>query len=223
MEESLRSFINFRKNLCLSFKNYSDANMNLLDSLSSNLSAKSLAQLTLNSEYKRKYTSAYKSVAKLEYRDDMSMPSIASELVPSPEKRSFHMMALDVTPAKAVYSKKKGDRTPVYSPTKIPGQKPITVGHKYSFVVSLPEKKDTSPPWVLPLDVKRVKSSKKDHEVGADQIQELLKNQRLPYGKELTMVLGDTSYGSKQFLKKLESDLKKTACHGKDQRITGSV
>lgn len=223
MEESFRSFINFRKKLCLSFKNYADANMNLLDSLCSNLNAKSLAQLTLNSEYKRKYTSVYKSVDKLEYRDDMSMPSIASELVSSPEKRSFHMMALDVTPVKAVYSNKKGDRTLVHSPTKIPGQKPITVGHKYSFIVSLPEKKDTSPPWVLPLDVKRVKSSKKDHEVGADQIKELLKNQRLPYGKDLAMVLGDTSYGCKQFLKQLESDLKKTACNGKDQRIKGSV
>ena len=197
--------------------------MNLLDSLSSNLNAKSLAQLTLNSEYKRKYTSVYKSVAKLEYNPGMSMASIAAELVQKPTKRTFHMIALDVTPVKAVYSNKKDDRTPVYSPTKIPGQKPITVGHKYSFVVSLPEKKDTSPPWVLPLDVKRVKSSKKDHEVGADQIKELLKNPQLPYGNELTMALGDTSYGIKKFLKNLESDLKKTACHGKGQRITGSV
>lgn len=223
MKESVRFFINFRKKLRLSFKNYPDANMNLLDSLSSNLNAKSLAQLTLNNEYKRKYTSLYKSIAHFEFTSGMSMPALAADLIQKPKGRSFHMIALDVTPVKAVYSNKKADRTPVYSPTKIPGQKPITVGHKYSFVVSLPEKEESSPPWVLPLDAKRVKSSKKDYEVGADQIKALLKNPLLPYGNELTMALGDTSYGSKKFLKSLEKELKKTAHYGQSKWVTSSV
>lgn len=216
-------FINFRKKLRLSFKNYSDATMNLLDSLSSNINAKSPVQLTLNSEYKRKYTSLYKSVVHFEFTEGSSLSTLASDFIPIPRKKSFHLIALDVTPVKSVYADKKSDRTPVYSPTKIPGQKPITVGHKYSFVVSLPEKKEFSPPWVIPLDAKRVKSSEKDYEVGSAQIKSILQNPSLPYGNELTMILGDTAYGAKKNLKSLEDELKKTAYDGKSQQLQGSL
>ncbi len=87
------------------------------------------------------------------------MTELLIEQCPQPIKKPFELMAVDCSSNPRIYSKKLEDRGVVHSPTKVPGQIPITVGHQYSSVVFLPERSDPSEPhWVVPLSTVRVKN-----------------------------------------------------------------
>lgn len=75
------------------------------------------------------------------------------------------------------------DRTFVHCPNTIAGNKPVTIGHDYSVLSFLPEKASPRvPPWVVPLVVRRVKSTEKASQVGAEQITAVVTDEMLPFG-----------------------------------------
>ena len=95
-------------------------------------------------------------------------------VVPPPEKRSFHLLGLDVTPVPRPYAKTLADRGFVYQPNQIRGNKPITIGHPYSILAELPEKvAPYDAPWTIPLIAQRVGIDQTAREVGTEQINQI--------------------------------------------------
>ena len=84
---------------------------------------------------------------------------LAEECAANALQKGISLFAIDCTAAPRIYADKVRDRTTVHSPTHVPGQKPITVGHEYSVLVYLPDREeDKEKHWVVPLSVKRVES-----------------------------------------------------------------
>jgi hypothetical protein len=75
------------------------------------------------------------------------------------------------------------------------------VGHSYSVLAGLPEKDDKkAPPWVIPLSIRRVPTDKKATDVGASQLEDILKDKELPFGSHLSSVVGDSTYSACEFI-----------------------
>ena len=138
------------------FKNRPRAITNLIDVICTDNGAKSPVQLSLSPLFEGHYSNITKAVHNLsinwrKYR------KLLGETVTKIPKKSFYLLAVDVTPCERKYSKKLEDKTFIHKPNTIKG-KPITIGHDYSQVVCIPEFSAEDAPWVIPLDMQRVKS-----------------------------------------------------------------
>ena len=86
--------------------------MELLDSLSSNLEASSVVELSLNPLFRRDYNSLYKAIQDFlpppnhpDYEKAVDgLFSIVSATVPPPSERQFYLFGVDVTPYPRPYS-----------------------------------------------------------------------------------------------------------------------
>ncbi len=153
------------------FPSGQDAAMDLVDSSSSNTSATSVVELSLNSLHRRNYCSITRVIDEFYSPIDLSKNQqqnkeatrILSEPCITRSVRQFHLFAVDITPGPRVFSPTLTDRGYVYSPNNsIAGNKPITVGHQYSIAAYLPEKASAlSSPWVVPLSCERIKTDQK--------------------------------------------------------------
>ena len=77
----------------------------------------------------------------------------------------------------------------------------MTIGHQYSTVAQgLEPEAGVSSSWVLPLLTERVATDEDKEMVGSEQIERLLKDEKLPFGRELTVEVGDTSYSKPAYL-----------------------
>jgi hypothetical protein len=213
MNEHIAEFTDLRKKLHSSIPYRADAIIDLIDALSANTQAKSVAELSLDPLFRRKYTSLYDAVdnffvasrpekAKQE-RDahQKSLMHIVAPLCPRPTKRNFYLFALDATSQPRQFANTLQDRGFVYKPNPIAKNKPVTIGHSYSILVAMPEKKGNNvPPWVLPLSSRRVPTDEKATDIGAAQVEALLEDKGLPFGQELTVLVADSAYSAVTFL-----------------------
>lgn len=215
MESKGRQLSEFRKELYQSFPYRADAILDLIDALASNGSAKSPAELSLNSQFQRQYGSLYRAVDKFFNSTDpqkaegerseyqQKLMRIVGRQCSKPVERNFHLFGLDATGQPRPFAQTLKDRGIHYYPNPAPGNKPVMVGHSYSVLTALPEKKGrTSPPWVIPLSIQRVPTVKKATEVGSDQIADLLKDETLCFGRDLSVLVGDSDYSARCFLAK---------------------
>jgi hypothetical protein len=93
----------------------------------------------------------------------------------APSQRKYHLLATDVTSAPRPFAETLRDRGFVYQPNTIKGNKPIAIGHQYSFWAWLPETTlPKSGNWVVPLSMQRVPSQANKEQTGAKQLGELL-------------------------------------------------
>jgi hypothetical protein len=158
----------------------------LLDALSGNTQARSVVELCLNGPFRSGYGSVYTAIqeffqagspetAGADRRDwEQGLVRLTAPFLPPPHQRPFWLMGLDVTSAPRPYAHTLVDRSCVHQPTLISGNKPITIGHAYSALLLLPEKDSSqSPPWVVPLSMRRVTSQETGPAVGAQQLQAL--------------------------------------------------
>jgi len=136
--------------------------MELLDSLSSNQQASTVAELSLNPLFRRDYNSLYRGIQEFlphstseKYPQAVdSLLSVVANTVPPPINRSFYLFGLDVTPHPRPYSATLEDKKYIYQPNAIKGNKPINIGHSYSVIAALPERSETGlVPWVIPLSL----------------------------------------------------------------------
>lgn len=109
-----------------------------------------------------------------------------------------------MTPALRPYSPKLADKSIVYQPTTTPGNKPIGVGHVYSLLACLPEK-GSAAPWILPLDMQRVCTTQKGHEVGIDQFIGCVAENPSVVKDKLCVITGDSSYFTPRNQEKVEA------------------
>ena len=111
------------------------------------------------------------------------------------------MFGTDVTYLPRQFARTLADRTFVHCPNAITGNKPITIGHDYSILSCLPEKASSgSPPWVVPLIVRRVQSTEKANQVGAEQIAAVVTDETLPFKGKLCVVVEDSAYSARSHL-----------------------
>lgn len=111
----------------------------------------------------------------------------------STASQGFFLFGTDVTPALRPFSPKLADKSIVYQPTTTPGNKPIGVGHAYSLLACLPEKSRAAP-WLLPLDMQRVCTTQKGHEVGIDQFISCVAENQSVVKDKTCVITGDSSY-----------------------------
>jgi hypothetical protein len=189
----------FREQVYQHFNKRADTLMELVDALSSNQFARSVAELSLAPSMRRTYSALYKGIAACEL-PNTTLAHLAAPHIPAPQQRNFRLLAVDVSSHPRLYSDTLADRSCVYAPTVIKGTKPITIGHQYSTVVSLPEKVAGDAPWVIPLSTQRVASDADKELVGAEQLHALLTATTLPFGQELSVSVHDSSYSKPTFL-----------------------
>ncbi|MGB5631291.1 MAG: transposase [Waterburya sp.] len=112
---------------------------------------------------------------------------------------------MDVTPLPRPYAQTLEERTIIYQPNTVKGNKPINIGHSYSILTSLPEREETGDvPWAIPLTVERVKSDQTGKQVGSQQLKQILTNENLPWSNHLSVVVVDSDYSAKTFLAEQE-------------------
>src|SRR5947208_246615 len=95
-------------------------------------------------------------------------------------QRDYHVFGLDCTSSSRIFSRTLSDRSFVYTPNTISGNKPVTIGHQYSIVAYLPEKlESTAPPWIVPLSCERVGTHQKGVLLGMKQISDCIHSQKI--------------------------------------------
>ena len=184
--------------------------MDLVDSLSSNTHSHSVVELSLNTCFRRGYSSLFKAIA--DYQPEEAKKNLAKLAAPylsEPVQRPFWLLGVDVTPVSRPYALRIEDRGYVYQPNPIRSNKPITIGHQFSDVFALPER--TRPAGavhtpaklnnrVIPLSTERVKSRDDKEMVGAKQIRTLLEDEEMPFHNRLCAEVMDSSYSKPAYL-----------------------
>lgn len=202
----IKGFKNFRENIYNFFSSRRDAAFELVDSLSSNISANSVAELSLNPVHRRNYCSITRVVDEF-YPDNCDKKSINDELTTllseqcvSPTQQNFYLFGVDCTPNPRRYAPTQQDRGFVYAPTTLSGNKPVTIGHQYSIAAYLPEKiGEDNPPWIMPLACHRVSTDENGPLTGMQQITRCIESQE-KFKNTLCVVAADSAYSSPECL-----------------------
>ena len=212
-------FQKFRGKLHNQFKHLADSAMELMDALCSNNKTASVVKLSLNPLFRRGHSALFKAIGALSFREvsnvengegedsqpqDPSLLELIAEVVPKPKERPFYLLGLDCTSVERQFAKTLADRGLVYQPTQIKGNKPIAIGHSYSMLAVIPERKEGDAPWTIPLDMSRVSTESNSNQKGIAQLKAVLSNPKLAWSKELCVSVVDSAYGSKQFLSPLQ-------------------
>ncbi len=210
---TVEAMVDFRKELHASFPFRADATMDLIDGLSTNTSVHSPVELSLNPHFSRKHSSLHDALDNFlvptdpektkqeRYENQQDRMRIIAACCPEPVRRTFYLFAADSTVNPRPFANTLEDRGIIYSPNPAPGNKPIAVGHEYSVLAALPEKTEpNSPPWILPFPPRRVSIDQTTRSVGATQLKELLKDETLPFRKNFSALVADSTYSARDFL-----------------------
>ncbi len=128
----------FREEVYQSMKRSADALMNLVDALSGQRDARTVAELSLEPGFERKYSSVYQAIGDFEVKGEgqqakeKRLLQIIGDTVPEPGRNGYWLFGTDGTPAPRPYARTMEDRGFVYQPNVAKGNKPVTIGHSYS-------------------------------------------------------------------------------------------
>ena len=208
----------FRQELIDSFDKRADALMNLIDAICSNTHAKSIAELSLNPICRYQYASIYDAIDQFfgptspdndeeeRRQKEMKLINLCLRYVSTPTVRSFWLFGLDATPQPRPYARTLPDRTVVYAPNPVLSNKPIALGHQYAALVYFPEKVSVnSPPWVVPLSMRRVKSDEKATDVHAQQVTALMTTEVFADVNRLCVGVVDSTLSALTFLGQVQA------------------
>ncbi len=194
----------FRCTLYQNFNNRADSLLDLLDAICSKPDAQSVVEYSLANSYRRSYSTIFKALTELQLTA-LWLPQRLAPYLPRPTQRPFWLLITDVTPCPRPYAYTLENRGMVYQPEVVKGKLPVTIGHQYSTVVLDPEPETgISPSWVLPLLTARVATTDDKELVGAKQIAQLLQAPELPFGRELTVAVADSSYSKPRYFYALQ-------------------
>ena len=163
MNENTLSLEQFRMQVNQSFNGRADARMDLLDALCGQTRARSVAELSLEAGFRRTYRSVY---AAIDVWCTPQAPQTGPEaqvarlqrliagFIPPPEREPFWVFASDATSVRRQFAETLADRSDVYAPNAVAGNKPVTVGHQYGVLACRPARGIVGD--VLPDAVQRV-------------------------------------------------------------------
>jgi hypothetical protein len=206
--QAIQDFKKWREQLTGSLSRRREALIDLIDALSSNQHATSVAELSLNPLFQRDYNSLYKAIAEFLPRHSKTSDSqqvnpifqAVSGTIPTTNSRSFHLFGIDATPYPRPYSSTLADKTFIHYPNPIKGNNPISIGHTYSVVCALPERTETgNVPWSIPLSCERVISTDTATKTGNKQLKKLWKKSEFSEDK-LSVLVADCDYSQRGFI-----------------------
>lgn len=129
-------------------------------------------------------------------QQNQELTKVLATCCPTLKKRQYHLFGVDCTSGARIHSKTLSDRSFVYTPNTISGNKPITIGHQYSIAAYLPEKLlDNSPAWIIPLACERVGTDQNGVMMGMRQIDECIKSNE-SFKNNLCISVGDCAYSN---------------------------
>lgn len=202
----------YRQALYDSFDYAADATFELLDALASQTNARSVAELSLEPVFRREYSSLYGAITdflKLEEASATGQPQRKQEVaqlhllgpyVPPPQQRPYWLFATDATSNRRQFARTLQDRSYVYWPNRVAGNKPVTIGHSYSVLVALPEKAAGDPPWVVPLLARRITTAETETEVAAAHLEAVFGDESLPWHGQLSVQVLDSKHSIPAYL-----------------------
>jgi len=202
-EKSEGQFSQFRLTLYQYFNNQrADTLLELLDALCSNPDLQTIVLLSLSLYFRRNYNSLYKLITGYPIEEEQDIPAqLMAPYLPHPQQRKFWLLGVDVTSCPRPHATRLEDRSYVYQPNPIRGNKPVTVGHSFSDVFLLPERSPHEyEHWALPLSDKRLKTKADKKQQAIRQIDRLLNHQGLPFYQQLCALVGDSDYSAPAFL-----------------------
>jgi hypothetical protein len=206
--QAIQDFQDWRERLSLVLPRRQETLIDLIDALSSNQQATSVAELSLNPLFQRDYNSLYKGIADFlpqaneeNYSKQIKQVFQAiSHTVPSPHSRSFNLFGIDATPYPRPYSATLSDKTFIHYPNPIKGNKPISIGHTYSVVCALPERSETgNVAWSIPLSSERVISTDTATKTGNKQLTQIWKISDM-LDEKLSVLVADCDYSQRGFI-----------------------
>jgi hypothetical protein len=212
-QKTISQLQHFREGLYQLLPARRDALLDLLDALSGSPNARSVVELSLSPLFRREYSSVSDAIdsffqasrpeTKVAERQtwEKQLAQLTGGYLPPPQQRRFWLFGTDVVPISRPFAQTLGDRGFVYQPNPVRGNKPVAIGHQCSVVAFLPEKEHADdPPWVVPLQMRRVRSDEKATEAGADQITALLEDERQPFHEALCVHVADSAYSAVRYL-----------------------
>lgn len=212
-QEAISLLQQFRQELYSLLPRRRDALLDLLDALSSSPNARSPVELSLSPLFRRQYGSIRDATthffqasspeeASAERRTwEEDLARLIGRYLPPPQHRPFWLLGTDVVPVPRPFACTLEDRSYVYQPNLVAGNKPVTIGHHYSLTAFLPEREQPDdPPWAVPLLVRRVRSDEKPPVVGAEQVITLLQDEQMPFHQQLVVHVADSSYSAVEHL-----------------------
>jgi len=110
----------FRNEVYQNFNNCkrTDTLMDLTDALSSNTTADTVVEFTLNPHFRRHYSALNKAV-QLKSISDKQLSRLTGKMMDVPRERQFHLLGIDVTSHLRPYASTLKDRGFVYQQTTI--------------------------------------------------------------------------------------------------------
>ncbi len=122
IEQEITQLVQFRQSVYQNFDNRADTLMDLVDALSSNISAQSVVQLSLNPHFRRSYSTLFKGVADYFHVDDedeaaaderrtqeQELMRLIMPYLPRPQQRKFWLVGVDVTPCRRQFAQTLDD------------------------------------------------------------------------------------------------------------------
>lgn len=178
----------FRQTAYEAFGSARDALFEVGDAALLTPSANSFAELSLSPVFRRQWSSVYEALQD-SCLDREALLRLYADQIPTTGRPVF---VGDHTAWPRLSARTLRDRTIEHHPTKIWGNKPITIGQGYSTVAFLP---DTGRSWTLPLLHERIESTTDPIQKGADQLRRV----RAALQMRLTS-LWDSEYGCAPFV-----------------------
>lgn len=126
----------FRRSVYACFHRASDALMNLIDALSTETPARSLAELSLSPFFERQWPSVYEAFQDAKI-DRSALQKLFAKHAPQPEAQQRFVLGGDASSILRVESKTAADRTYVHASNLPEGVKPVRPDFD-------------NPAWVLP-------------------------------------------------------------------------
>ena len=193
-QENINKLIEFRQAIyergMLSRK---DALFDVLDALLATGSVSSFAMLSQSERFQRKWPSLYAGVEDGQL-DSPWLRRFLGKQVPS---TGICIFPLDGSSWQRPRAKTLDDRQYVYQASTDVNGGTVTIGYPYSLLEWCAEPYSS---WSLPVDVRRVPSTKTAQEIGAEQIKSLSKT-RATCLEALDIVAVDGKYGNSGFLR----------------------
>jgi hypothetical protein len=185
-EQTITLLQQFRAGLYHRFRQRADAVFELIEALASDAQARSPVELSLSPVFRRQYASVYDGLDGWQ-ADPSQLKALLLAMAPIPAAGGFRLIGLDHTPKPRPYAETVSDRSFVYQPTPIQGNKPVTMGHAYSVIGQM---ELTSPEtWLAVLDVARISTDWAPLEVGLSQVIDLARR-----CDDWLVIAGDSEY-----------------------------
>lgn len=175
-----------------------DAQFELLDALLSGGPTRSFAELSQNPVFRRNWCSAYSALE--DGRQDEAW--LRQYLVQQLPKQGLVLLAADATCWPRPRAPTLPDRQFVHSPTQAVLAESVVIGQPYAIVAWVAQAASS---WALPLDLRRIPSSKTAQQLAAEQIDQL-DQLRQPDDQALWIYALDGAYGNLGFWQLLKAD-----------------